>query len=193
MEEKLFLDLIKIIRSMKKTFIFIDKDIIYGTDVTYSTISIIYLPYNTNMTFAFSILELTALLRNTKQLLILSDGVINESQQYILNNRDLEKIFRQKIQHLFLIKNNKVLLHIEDLKEDECFKTALTMKSTDKMMMCNINNTFLMSTFNSIHPVTKSDKISLNIYDNGIKSFLSEFIIDKKKYCIYEYILYRYL
>lgn len=58
-----------------------------------------------------------------------------------------------------------------------------SLKSSDgaKMYSFGVDKKFLMTSFNAIHPATKSDKIDLVIKDSDIYSYIAEFIIHKKK------------
>ena len=58
---------------------------------------------------------------------------------------------------------------------------SLKVSDGAKMYSIGVDRTFLMSSFNSIHPATKTDKVDLIIRDCDIYSYTAEFIIYKKK------------
>ena len=70
-----------------------------------------------------------------------------------------------------------------------------SLKVSDGARMFNVDKQFLMTSFNAIHPATKSDKITLVIRDSDIYSYTAEFIIYKKKenYELHEILRFRKL
>ena len=76
---------------------------------------------------------------------------------------------------------------------DETFVNLSFMKAKEGSVMYKLDDTHIMSTFSSIHPLTKQDTITISIYDMSDKTFLSVFHIEKKNCHIDEYIRYRML
>ena len=72
---------------------------------------------------------------------------------------------------------------------------ALKVSDGAKMYSFGIDKKFLMSSFNAIHPSTKTDKVDLIIRDSDIYSYTAEFIIHKKKenYDLHEILRFRKL
>lgn len=70
-----------------------------------------------------------------------------------------------------------------------------SLKVSDGAKMYNIDKQFLMSSFNAIHPATKTDKIDLVIRDSDPYSYTAEFMIHKKKenYTLHEILRFRKL
>jgi hypothetical protein len=70
-----------------------------------------------------------------------------------------------------------------------------SLKSSDGAKMFNINKHFLMTSFNAIHPASKSDKVNLVIRDSDMYSYTAEFMIYKKKenYTLHEILRFRKL
>lgn len=94
---------------------------------------------------------------------------------------------------------SKLILECTNLtKIDELFNKAVSVKTKDGLVIyskCSADNLVLfMSTFVSMHPVTKSDTVNLQCYGIDRYSFLAQFeIVKKKSLTIQEYIRYRYL
>lgn len=88
---------------------------------------------------------------------------------------------------------SQMLYKHEDLKSIDEFNISLSKKAKDGADLIYIDR-FPISLCSGLLPVNKSDKISLEIYDDNVpKTFLAKFIIDKKKYTINKYIRYLYL
>lgn len=78
------------------------------------------------------------------------------------------------------------------LEKDENFMTTVAkLKVKDGLTRYLLGGKYLITSFNKVHAINASDKISVNIYDIDPISFLCEFIVDKKKYVVKEYIRYR--
>ena len=63
------------------------------------------------------------------------------------------------------------------------------------MYSFGVDKKFLMTSFNAIHPSTKTEKVDLIIRDSDIYSYTAEFIIHKKKenYDLHEILRFRKL
>lgn len=71
----------------------------------------------------------------------------------------------------------------------------LFMKSSDCSKMFNVDEKYLMTSFNAIHPANKTDKVELILRDYDHYSYTAEFIIHKKKdkYQLHEFFRFRKL
>ena len=83
-------------------------------------------------------------------------------------------------------------------KEEDIAKSIpemFSLKASEGAKMYTIDKRFLLSSFNSIHPANKSDKVDLIIRDYDQYSFMAEFIIYKKKenYQLHEFLRFRKL
>ena len=89
--------------------------------------------------------------------------------------------------------NGNVLYSKENFQQDE--PEMLSLKSADGGKMFCVDNRFFMTSFNAIHPATKSDKVDLIIRDCDYYSYIAEFIINKKKdnYQLHEFLRFRKL
>lgn len=70
-----------------------------------------------------------------------------------------------------------------------------SLKTSDGARFYNVDERFLMTSFNAIHPVNKSDKVTLIIRDSDLYSYIAEFVIFKKKenYELHEILRFRKL
>lgn len=72
---------------------------------------------------------------------------------------------------------------------------SLKVSDGAKMYSFGVDKKFLMTSFNAIHPSTKTEKVDLVIRDSDIYSYTAEFIIHKKKenYDLHEILRFRKL
>lgn len=80
---------------------------------------------------------------------------------------------------------------IDNMKENEEFVNILDSKAADGVGMVRIGK-YYMTLFKGLIRVNKPDKVMLKIYNLDSVSFISNFIVDKKKFNIYHYIRFRY-
>lgn len=83
-----------------------------------------------------------------------------------------------------------------NIREDEEFENCLSLKSKDGMSLYiakGYYGIYPISIFTGLLPINKKDKVSLEIYENTVSTFLAKFIIDKGFIIINKYIKYIYL
>lgn len=205
-----FLELIPFARQMKKQIITFQDGRILGTDETCTSLSIVYYDnekYDLFKTNGFRGLSLTFVLNELVAYLKVNDI---RNSEYDINRFGIFQIYG--LEHLdnqykyaiemmnmdmrcryYMSESNHTIIDY-NLREDQKFSSILEMKKKDGSSIYNLNDRYLMSTFSTIHPVTKSDKITVNIYESIDKtSFLSRFLITKKNCLIEEFIKYRML
>lgn len=168
-------DVVKMAKSLKRKYVEITPNCIYGLDETMSLFSVIYA--GGDEFFAGDI------------------GEISTGKE-VEDRERLEQTIIQKmdacVKGFIPITNTEPVVVIEDLKENEDFNEILNLRATDGAKKLIIDNKFLMYMHGAMHPVTKTDSISLKIYLYDSISFIAEFIVDKKKYQIHEFVRYRY-
>lgn len=77
------------------------------------------------------------------------------------------------------------------LEDDEDFKEVSSLKSKEGMKFYRVDN-FVMSIFYGLLKINKGDTVTIGIYEVDDMSFLSMFIINKKKFNIVNHIKYMY-
>ena len=178
------METIKMIKSLKQSNILISDDYICGSDEFFNIFSIIYTD------------DIEDKFKNTSFILKDYLDCIKKTGDYCPDEILKNYIIYYNMMNLktsCLSKTNNILFSNDNIRDYNNFNELLSLKKTNGMKFFKINSKFIMSTFNSIHPVNKSDTIALKIYDVDDISFLAEFIIDKKKYKISEFIRFRYL
>ena len=204
-----FVDLVKVAKKIKKPVVTFQNGMIMGTDdscATLSTITYDIEKFNLfqitdyqNMRLTFHINELIAWLKNFNihdEYTLINDYGIIDPKCILLSEENFKIQMDQMFQRvqLYMNFNGRKTLENYPIREDELFENALQLKSKEGSILYNLDNRYLMSTFSSIHPVTKSDKLLVSVYelDDG-SSFLTDFVIKKKSEEIHEYIRYRNL
>lgn len=205
-----FLELISIAKQMKKQIVTFQDGRILGVDETFTSLSIIYYDNEKydlfkedlykGLSLTFVLNELIAFLKNndlsSSQYYIDQYGIHQISTNRCFENRF---VFEKEIMNMdtrckyyMSISNHTIVDH--NIRQDQCFNSILELKKKDGSTMYNLDNRYLMSTFSSIHPVTKTDKMFVDIFELPDKrSFLSKFKITKKTCVIEEFIRYRFL
>lgn len=176
-------DIIKIAKSMKKEYVHITPKYILGTDINTNTLSIIYIESGEEYLGTTAELEGKGVPEFAE---CMTEEILRHRFVYLL----------QKVSPIALYGLVSPIEGFEniDISENENFlNTSRNIKSKDGAKMFKLNETYIMSNFSSLHPINKSDKVYLSLYPCDAISFMSKFVIDKKKYEIHEYIRYLYL
>lgn len=168
-------DIIKMAKSMKREFIEITNNYISGTDVNRGTFSIIY--QGSPDYYIGTLAEL----EGKKQ------PDYWKPEEMVKSRLDYLK------EQSFLLTSRDPIMTIDNLKDDESFLDIVSNKAADGANIYGFNKQYLMYTFSSLHPLNKPDVISCSIYPVDNISYLAQFVINKKKWVIYEYIRYLYL
>lgn len=193
-----FYTLHKLASTTKRKVLCLTNDILYGADRRFATVSMIYLDkdkypytleqpicyYKTDIIDGFTLEEKYSYAIKSHWTII-DNSLINTDPSLYPN-------LSQCINHIFLYKYNQPIHQVDDLKTYDNFMTIHNSKAAVGGSIINIDG-FPISISPGMHPLNKSDKISLVIYPINYTSFLTEYIITKKGYTIYEYFRNRYL
>lgn len=194
-------NVLKIAKSMKRPYIFVNNNYIIGTDEDFFTLSLIEIESQIPRPFAA---EVNDILNQVKR-----DKSVNERPEYIyIYNKIADDVYintwnepeiRNKLLVLLqrtgeYIYKYPVSFSCTDMEKDVNFMTTVAkLKVENGLTSYILGNKYLMTSFNKVHAINASDKISINIYEIDSISYICEFIIDKKKYKVKEYIRYRYM
>lgn len=172
---------------------------IIGTDLNFASMNMIIgsdISYNIDIPYIFISTELSAFIRyiQTKGIdpkkIIYSKFDIKCDDIVLINHLEMNIHFDDLYDRVTSYINNKLLFKEENF--NKVIPEMFSLKTSDgsKMFKCGINREYIMSSFNSIHPATKSDKVDLIIYDIDRYSYIAEFIIYKKKenYQLHEFL-----
>lgn len=195
-------NIFKLVKYVKKPLIKIYPDgRVIGTDEQFASLNILEIDtnFNIDIPYVFRSTEISAFMRDiTKIPGSLSfnqfEIVLNAARETVvlINHLELNYKFDDLYNTVMISKNNQILYNQDNVQEIS--REMFDMKSSDGAKLFNVEN-FLMSSFNSIHPATKTDRVDLIIRDYDIYSFMGEFIIFKKKdkYELHEFLRFRKL
>lgn len=173
-----FLNIQKVAKQMKCSFINIYPDRLIGIDaniIPISYVSMVYINTNTGVS------KIPVLYND------LAEGrltpIHHSMEEYIIDN--------------FYVPAPTLLLESVILKDygEASIPCLEGKKASDGMVRLIINNRYPISISKTLLPVTKADKCEVNIYYKDQSSFTAEFIIYKKKdkYELRKFINYLYL
>ncbi len=200
-EEK-FLSILKLCRAIKKPNVVISKGCIRGSDTEYTTLNVVYADIDIG-DYVYSV-EVTSLASIAQVIKHEQDGKI-EFDRYGIHYYDIANkciISAMNIANIYLKISSMyqriigyevlpIIYQTNDIRVDENINSLFSIKAKEGMKFGSIDGVFILSFFNSIHPITKSDKVSLIIYDISKYAICAKFIIQKKDIVIYEYIGFR--
>lgn len=193
-------EILKIARSMKRPIVHINPNYILGSDEDYCTLSKIEMDTGVPKPFTYHINDILTEDKKDKFAVEHAEEFLTEYIEIIPGiyiNSFHENMYRDNIFELF----NKVITYTickspiyqtEALEKNEEFMNKVAkLKVSDGMTTYILNNEYLITNFNKLHPINASDKVAVRIFDLDNISYLYEFSIIKKKYTIKEYIRYR--
>lgn len=202
-----FAEALTIAKAMKKPIVYICNDYILGTDIDFSTLSIII--HSTDISRPIAV-KLTEVYDEQKaEKLAVSDPIafyqlVQFDDGYYINSI-MEPELYAKIITLYRRLISRIsgvpCIELDNLIENDQFASIIKMKNDDRhrWQYLNLEDTrdltkYILSAFAQLHPVNASDKVNLKIYDVDEFSFIACFeIIKKKNIIVNEYIRYLYL
>ena len=170
------IDIVKMAKSMKRYYVHINDRYILGANETLNMISVIWLPEEIEKRIHH--------LEEAKNLTVDSIGTIP------IDYRILDRM-NYMLSHACASTGAPIYSSaIEDgVPIHDSFTNAIGQKASDgATIVKDIENKLAMYTHSTLHPLNKTDKISMDVYDMDKISYLVKFTIDKKKYQIIEYI-----
>lgn len=192
-------DVLKIARSMKRPIIHVSHNYMLGCDEEFCTLSIIEIESDVERSFTAYVNDCLDDIKAEKFVMKSPEIFYKEYQNvqpglyinywnelYLLNNIFL---IYNKIQKYKMCRLAYTEFGLE--KNENFMNTVAKLKVKDGLTKYLLGGKYLITSFNKVHAINASDKVSVNVYDIDPISFLCEFIIDKKKYTIKEYIRYR--
>ena len=202
------------VKRVKKPIVKIFQDgRVIGTDEQFSSLNII-LNYSDNSMgadiipcpFIINTKEITAFMREVSKDYNYYKPILDYPYQFITTNKTDKLLLENHLDVNYKIDElyNRVIsqeLNKPVLYTEENFQNTIpemfSLKVSDgaKMYEFGVDKKFLMTSFNAIHPVTKSDKVDLVIIDSDAYSYIAQFIIHKKKenYSLIELLRFRKL
>lgn len=194
-----YTNILKIAKSMKRPIIHVNKSYMLGTDVEFGTLSMIDI--TSDIETPFTTIFTDILTEATKDKLVMSrpDIFFNEYKDldglYINDwNEDKlrDNIFRLFRKIMLYLRANSPVHSADGLEKFPEFVSKVSkIKVDDGLIGYTFARDYFVTSFNKVHSINATDKVALNVYDIDPISYLYEFLIDKKKYILKEYIRYR--
>ncbi|MDD3121912.1 MAG: hypothetical protein PHC62_00185 [Candidatus Izemoplasmatales bacterium] len=214
-----FLDLIKLSKQMKKPIVKFQPHKLIGIDEQFASITTYEIneekfplfhemKVNDNQPLELTVIinDLIAWIKKVdfdKVNIVQWGFFYDEGKTYFPNDFDLMRAVNQLTSKVMNLTScdpyisdmySKLIIDHYDLRGDDQFEELLKLKTVDGSRMFHLLNQYMMSTFSTIHPLTKSDKISVSVYELEYgASFLAVFHIIKKGQLMNEFIRYRNL
>ena len=178
---------------------------IIGTDEQFASLNVLVnenIEYNINIPYVFKSTEISAFMRDALESydivyspyeIIIPPRSRTDEGSLLINHVELSNRFDILYNKSIELQSLSVIYYNEQFEKS--MPEMLSMKSADGAKMFNIDNRFIMSSFNAIHPSTKSDRVELILRDYDYYSYLAQFIIHKKKdkYKLIEFLRFRKL
>lgn len=196
-----------LVKNVKKRIVMINPSgEIFGTDEQFATMNYIenenLIDFGIDIPYVFMTNEFSTFMRNIKELktpiidnkhMICANGKSAFDINVLPNHLDLVYDFYDLYNTVSIYKDRPIIYTEENFQENN--SEMLFMKSADfsKMFTFGIDMQYILTSFNSIHPVNKSDRVDVVIRDCDQFSCTAEFIIYKKKgnYKLHEFIRFR--
>lgn len=201
-----FLEIVKISKGLKKDIIVLKDDCLLGMDSNFATLATLTYDSNkldffkqTGLEYTFLNTRINTFLKNAQK----GDVFTLDFDRFGINDtlmKDVvinEELARVKINSAFNrcnlnICNGNQIVSDFNIRECEEFEDILKLKTSDGSRVYKFSKDYIMYLFSSLFPVTKSDNVLLNIYDDfDVSSYMVDFHIVKKKVDIHEYIRFR--
>lgn len=192
----------KIAKTMKRNYVYVTPTRMYGLDVGKCALSTIDMITDLDKMFAG---EVSAILDEKKRdsyLVKNTSTFLNEYRELepgmYINFWDEPKIISDIMNaynalYFNVNRNTKLVYSTIGLERNPEFMDRIYGIKTDDGYKRFILDGYYLDCFTKMHCVTKSDKVSLNIYDYDPFSYMYEFFIYKKKYVVKEYFKIRKL
>ena len=200
MTRELFEEFFKLAKSLKKPIVmWYTNGVIVGTDNQFASVSLIQMDICPSQPYIFYLTaELSPFMKNIST--INGDMIFTKHSikyacpmvRFELKNRlELyENMCNLYNSAMVIIHQKNILSHQYNIQEK--YYDMLSMKSSEGSKLYNLDG-YMMSSFNAIHPVNKTDKVDVIIREHDEYSYTGEFIIHKKQYDIHEFLRFRYL
>lgn len=191
-----------LVKQVKKPFVKIyPNGTIIGTDEQFASLNILIpevICYNISIPYIFKTSEISAFMREIGGCnnliydpyeITMIDG---KEKSTLYNHAELSFKFDELYGRTLNIQSYPLIYQQENFQT--LVPEMFSMKVSDGAKMYSFQ-TFLMSSFNAIHPSNKTDRVDLIIRDCDYYSYIAQFIIYKKKdkYQLHEYLRFRKL
>lgn len=197
MDIKILQFLFEVAKLVKSPLVYIKGNDLYGVDEQFVYLKHAKIENEYGISMAFSHQQMNNFLKNVdlNEIKFVGENILYSSFDNTLeiNNLDLIHNIERMINSIngMLTTSFKKVV-VNNIRSIPEFENILTYKSADGIGMFRYDK-YVMTLYNNLLPIKKSDKLELNIYDINDRSFLSNFSIIRKKARIDVYIMYLHL
>lgn len=188
--------LFKVSKEVKSPLIYIKGNDLYGTDEQFVYLKHTKIDNMYGINISFVSKDMNTFLKNVdlNEIKFVSQNILYSSFDNTLeiNNMDMIMNIERMITSLSNITNSYNPLLVENVRDIQDFENILAYKSADGIGIFRYNH-YVMTIYNNLLPIKKADKLDLVIYDLNNRSFLSNFLIKRKKQIIEVYIMYLHM
>jgi len=179
-------------KALKCDIIMVKYGIIYGTDNNFVHLKIISdIQYNWSDMLFYS-RDLSEFMKRINDI---SDTEITyfDISTFIRMQYQYTDVFNDLIHSAIRYIDNTISFSNEDLRKNDNFNEIMTMKAGDGIGLLKLSERYILTLYNGLLPINKSDKVKVYIRDIDDYRYLANFTIIKKKFSIDVYFMYLFL
>ena len=179
-------------KALKCDIIMVKYGIIYGTDNNFVHLKIISdIQYNWSDMLFYS-RDLSEFMKRINDI---SDTEITyfDISTFIRMQYQYTDVFNDLIHSAIRYIDNTISFSNEDLRKNDNFNEIMTMKAGDGIGLLKLSKRYILTLYNGLLPINKSDKVKVYIRDIDDYRYLANFTIIKKKFSIDVYFMYLFL
>jgi len=113
--------------------------------------------------------------------------------KFITIHYEYTNIFENLIKNVSHYAFSIISFYNDDLKSNDNFNTINAMKAGDGIGLLKLSERYILTLYNGLLPINKSDKVEVYIRDIDDYRYLANFTIIKKKFSIDVYFMYLFL
>lgn len=176
-----FKEIIEYGKKLKSDIIYINNNIIYGTDTSFSYLKTLSVKNDIGLNILYIQKDMNNFIKDSTDTIIYSDNTIQSVTSYmVVNNPNYIVRFTNLIDQVQYLLNFEQNLIIGDVREYKGFESLINLKSTQGMGLFKAEG-YILTLFKNLLPINKNDRVGLTIRDISEDRFLATFSIMKSK------------
>ncbi len=187
-------ELLEYSKALKCDIIRVRNKTIYGTDNNFIHLRVIKSKFNHEFPdMIFYLKDFTEFIKQMTDYIELAIDIPIDISNFLTIHYEYTDLFDNLIKsvehHVFHL----ISLYNEDLKSNDDFNKINSMKAGDGIGLLKLSERYILTLYNGLLPINKSDKVEVNIRDIDNYRYLANFTIIKKKFSIDIYFMYLFL
>lgn len=176
-----FKEIIEYGKNLKSDIVYINGNIIYGTDSSFSYLKTLSLENDIGLNIIYIQKDMNNFIKDSTDTIIYSNNIIQSSTEYmIVNIPNYIMKFTNLIDRVQNLLNFEQSLLIDDIRGYTGFESLINLKSTQGMGLFKVEG-YILTLFKNLLPINKKDKVGLSIRNISEDRFLATFSIMKPK------------